>query len=120
MRGLFVFQKTYFVLFFGEWLYLFDFDLLRRNFEMSRYDNVQGIVCYSKGICRKDGINVREKLRFQSENLDIEWRIHMPIDVEAFSLGVIKHWNYSKGVIETMISDMQQVKRIKVDLYNGC
>ena len=105
-------SENKFVTFFGQYLYLFDIDVLKRNFRIRRLPTT--------GLYSSVSLNNYDTIRYESQSLGYEWRVYEPIDVKKYSIGVVEHWDHMKGVVGKYRVD-KAVKNIAVDLmrYNG-
>ena len=91
------FSEDTFITYFGQYLYLFDLDLMRDVFQLEKLPTT-GITGLQElggyGFDLDDII-----LRYKSRSLELEWRCYQPVDVDKYALGVIEHWNHMDGVI---------------------
>lgn len=89
------FSEDKFVTYFGQYLYLFDLDVLTQNFNIRKVltEGCQGS-CFLHSEYHQN-----EVLKYKSQPLGYEWRIYEPVDVDRFALGVIEHWNHMQGII---------------------
>ena len=104
-------SENKFITFFGQYLYLFDIDVLKRNFRIRRLPTT--------GLYSSVSLNNYDTIRYESQSLGYEWRVYEPIDVKKYSIGVIEHWDHMKGVVGKYRVD-KAVQNIAVDLmrYN--
>lgn len=110
------FSENTFITFFGQYLYLFDLDVMEENFFVRKV-STEGVIGLMQLMPEHTGYN---QMRYESKPLGHEWRIHEPIQVDKFALGVVEHWNHMKGTIgvESVNHTMHE---ITVDLmrYKG-
>lgn len=75
----------------GEWLYIFDFDDLHRNFPVQRIENAGGLtVSRQTRAC---------EYRYASPPLPVEYRIHQPIVVAEHAIAVARNFAADRGEI---------------------
>lgn len=73
----------------GQWLYIFDFDLLHHNFDVEmRPSGRIGVSVMTSDV----------EHCFRGDPLGVEYRIHKPIDVDRFAFGVAQNFEVCKGV----------------------
>lgn len=90
------FSMNCFLSFFGNWIYIFDFQALSKNFDIQKYPSS----CIEQKCSGRRG----QKYSFRSQNLETEYRIYRhPIIVNKYALGIVKHFNESKGVLRTIL-----------------
>ena len=89
------FSENKFITYFGQYLYLFDLEVMIENFNIQRMPTT-GL--YSHRFLHGQPENI-ERLAYRSQSLGWEWRCFEPVDVEKFSLGVLEHWNHMRGIV---------------------
>ena len=87
-----------FISYFGEWIYIFDWNLLARHVEMERR-TTGGVVWQMKG-------RYERRYSFVGRRLEQEWRIYDPIPVQELAIGVVEDWNYTKGKFMEWLTGM--------------
>ena len=92
----------------GQWLYIFEYDMLVKNF------NIQE--CTSGGAFRfiSSHYNPFKKYKFESNHLEKEYRIHRPINIKENAIGVVKNFNILKGELSTYLNE-EVIKREKME-----
>jgi len=89
------FSQNKFISYFGQYLYLFDLDVLKANFRIKK--KVTGSLIGTL----ECPLPIKSYWKYKSQSLKWEWRVYDPINVKEFSIGVVEHWNYTKGTFET-------------------
>ena len=94
-------SKGSFVSALGEWLYIFDYNILSKYFEIKHQ--------YSGGIFynfkTSDYDPKPYSFRYESKPLEVEYMIYESIDVEKFSIGVAENFNICEGIMQGRIRD---------------
>jgi len=87
--------------YFGEFVYLFDKQVLMNNFIVERFPSSH-VEC----IAKLNLYGVQGSIRFKSDDLKEEFRIYnQPITVERYGIGVLTNYNHMKGVLETRLAE---------------
>ena len=105
------FTKNKFVSYFGNYIYIFDFNKLNKDFNLIKYDNKdEGHI--------KVTVNFLKKWRrFQSQNLRYEWRVYgKDIDLDKYCIGVTCHFNESKNLQEIVMDKIEKEFMIKQNI----
>ena len=95
----------------GEWLYIFDYDELFRNFTTFKTIKTEGL----RAIPQLYFKNPKESITYNSLHLGSEVRISEPIDVKRYAISVACNFNSCKGFLEYRFNDLL-IKRELVDL----
>jgi len=89
----------------GQWLYIFDHDVLRANFKLLQLSSGgKQVLLQFPNL----------EYRFHSQPLGTEYRIHDRIDVKEFALGVAQNFEICQGVLEKRM--MGEISRQSMDL----
>jgi len=87
--------------FFGRFVYLFDYDTLKKHMTINRI--VSG--GYFSVLQTNQQANICKQYRFKSGSLGYEYRVYQPINVKDLSLGVITMFSHFQGELERIIRD---------------
>ena len=112
------FSQDCFLTCFGQYLYLFDLDVLMENFNMEK--NISPPLISLKHPLKNANINEFDRIYFYGQKLKAEWQCKDEIDVKKYSLGVIKHVSPYLGKVELLRGGVL-LDEIVLDLdnYNG-
>ena len=90
------FSENSFVSALGQWLYIFEYEILNNNFGLKQL-NSGGLTSYYKGM--------DISYKFASKPLGKEYRIFYKIDVEKYALFVVENFNVLDGVFESRFQE---------------
>jgi hypothetical protein len=96
------FSLNQFISFFGQYTYLFEKEILEKNFAVRRIPS-QGVECFAN--VRGNFEQHEQGVRFVSQELGWEFRVYEPINVERYWLAILTNFNHMKGVLETKLGD---------------
>lgn len=104
--GCICFSEGAFVGYFGEFLYIFEYEVLLKN-----YDIV---------LMPSNGLNARvlagkHSYVFTGQLLGKEYRSYLPVDVNKHALDVAENFNVLKGVLEKRLQG-EIINRERIDL----
>lgn len=85
-NGYICFSKNTFLSYFGDYIYIFSMDQLKKDFKIQKGPMSGIIVEYSK-------------MRLEGAQLKEEYRIFEDIDLKKYCLGRCKHFNESKDFV---------------------
>ena len=88
------FSMGCFISHFGQYIYICDFDQLRKRFKI--YKTYCGSL--SQYVYSPFGCTERDFF-FKSKPIEWEYRIYEPIPVDEFCLDVVEQYNHLKGVL---------------------
>lgn len=103
------FSENAFISYFGQHLYIFDFQTLNSNFNVRKLD--------SEWLYQQRSIYGNpnaDRYKYRSKPLGFEYRIYEPINVDRYALGVAKHWNHMDGELQTLFAE-EVIKRESIN-----
>ena len=95
------FSLNQFISHFGEYIYLFEKDILEKNFHIEEVIS-GGVEC----MAAFESYPRHHILRYRSQELGKEFRIYKSVDVHLFAIGIINNFNHMKGVLERRFDEI--------------
>jgi len=106
-EGYISFSINCFVSKFGNYIYIFDFEQLKKDFGLKKHKAKKGENRFSYNVNTEVASHT-----FCSAQLKDEWRAYKNVDLERYCLGVAKHFDESKTLIEEKIIE-KVIKEIR-------
>jgi hypothetical protein len=106
-------SKNCFVGILGSFLYIFDYDVLKSNFEIHEVSS-GGYHYTCNGMRKHEGAYQRAIYKYESIPLIKEYRIYEPIDVNKYAISVAENFNVGKGELLSIIDD-KIIERLPID-----
>lgn len=103
------FSLNQFISYFGEYVYLFEKDILEKNFFVESNP--------TRGVEYSVKLGFEKEYRYNSKDLGQEFKIYQPIDIQRYCMGIIINFNYLKGTLEKRIKS-EIIRREEIDFFN--
>jgi hypothetical protein len=106
------FSEDCFLGFLGQYLYIFSFDVLSNNFNLTK--NMTG---GAKAYCKTETGKGAKEYLFSSKSIDYEYRVYESIQINKYCLSVVKNYNVLKGSMMIKFNNFVD-REFMIDLNN--